>query len=469
MLAFAPTPSAHSTSRSGDIHSSAESLRDAINRSQALIEFELDGTIIHANDNFLSLMGYTLEEVQGRHHRIFCDPAEAASTQYQSFWTSLARGDFRSECFKRVTKMGREVWIQATYNPVFDESGRPVRVVKFATDVSAQEAHRRRADLLSLATDHAGVSVTITDAQGLIEYVNPGFTQLTGFDADEVVGQKPGVLLQGADTDPETVRHIRECLAARRPFQTDILNYRKDGTPYWISLAIDPVFDRSGTLTHLVATSTDISEVKLHALETDARLHAIGESNAAIEWDASGRPTHVNTFLAQKAGYPDEASCLRAARPLSSYLTPHASNELGAGRSVQLDLPFATPHGAPFLIAATVSPIFDVTGALTKTVAIGSDSAQRSVVVTQTRDAMSDLLGRITGIVASINDISRQTNLLSLNAAIEAARAGEHGRGFAVVADEVRKLSGRASEAAGQIGELTKEVGAQIDTLSAQL
>ena len=115
---------------------------DAIGRSQAVIEFELDGTIITANANFLAAMGYSLSEIQGRHHRLFVDPADANSAAYAAFWDALRRGEFKAAEFRRIAKDGREIWIQATYNPVFDPNGRPLKIVKSATDVTAM-VHRR--------------------------------------------------------------------------------------------------------------------------------------------------------------------------------------------------------------------------------------------------------------------------------------------------------------------------------------
>lgn len=111
---------------------------DALNRSQAIIEFEPDGTILTANENFLGVVGYTLEEIAGRHHSIFVAEETVASEAYRQFWQSLGEGEFRSDEFPRVNKAGEVFWIQATYNPVLDGQGRVFKVVKFATDITAQ-------------------------------------------------------------------------------------------------------------------------------------------------------------------------------------------------------------------------------------------------------------------------------------------------------------------------------------------
>lgn len=120
---------------------------NAINRSQAVIHFKLDGTILDANDNFLNAMGYSLEEIKGQHHSLFVEAHYRTSSDYRQFWNDLGNGDFKSGEFKRIANGGREVWIQASYNPIFDASGRPFKVVKFATDITAQVQERqRRAD-----------------------------------------------------------------------------------------------------------------------------------------------------------------------------------------------------------------------------------------------------------------------------------------------------------------------------------
>ena len=118
--------------------SDARSILNALEKSQAIIEFDLEGRILHANENFLKAMGYQPYEIVGQHHRMFVTKAEAGSTEYKQFWRNLAAGNFDQRQYKRVAKGGREIWIEATYNPVL-EGGRPHKVVKFATDITAMK------------------------------------------------------------------------------------------------------------------------------------------------------------------------------------------------------------------------------------------------------------------------------------------------------------------------------------------
>ncbi|MEO0337496.1 MAG: PAS domain S-box protein, partial [Pseudomonadota bacterium] len=251
-----------------------ESKINAISKSQAVIEFHLDGTIITANENFLGAVQYSLEEIQGQHHRIFCDKEYVKSDEYKEFWQNLAKGQFASGEFKRFAKNGDEIWINASYNPVFDADGKPYKVVKFASDITEQVKIRETAEILSLVANETDNSVIICDNLGQIEYVNPGFTKLTGYALDECKGKKPGHLLQGKHTDPETKERIREKLAKQEPFYDEIVNYNKQGESYWISLAINPVFDADGNLDKFISIQTNITETKNQQLDFNCKLEA---------------------------------------------------------------------------------------------------------------------------------------------------------------------------------------------------
>ena len=157
---------------------------EAINRSQCVIEFQTDGTILSANDNFLSMMGYELDEIVGKHHSMFAEPEFAAHNDYKAFWDALGRGEYQAAEFKRLGKNGREVWIQASYNPIFDDQGKPYKVVKFATDVT--ERKMTEAMIASQAVVEFAVDGTILAA-------NEKFLSMMGYELDEIVGKHHGI------------------------------------------------------------------------------------------------------------------------------------------------------------------------------------------------------------------------------------------------------------------------------------
>ncbi len=210
----------------------------------------------------------------------------------------------------RIGKGGREVWIQASDNPVFDVDGKPFKVVKYATDISEQVRLRKEASMLSLVANETDNSVVITDAQGRIEYVNAGFTRLTGYTAEEALGRKPGELLHGKQSDADAKRRIREKLAAQQPFSEEILHYAKAGDSYWILLAVNPVFDARRQLTKFVSIQTDITQGKLKQIDFSARLDAISRSSAMIEFTPDGHLVTANAKLCTTMGYTlDELNC----------------------------------------------------------------------------------------------------------------------------------------------------------------
>ena len=275
----------------------------ALDRSQAVVEFTLDGTITDANPNFLAIAGYTIDEIKGKHHSLFVDPAEHGGKAYKKFWKDLAVGEVQEGEFRRFSKDGAEVWLQATYNPIFDGNGKPFKVVKFATNVSEQVALRRTAETLSLVANETDNSVIITDANGLIEYVNPGFNKLTGYSFDEVRGKKPSEFLQGKYTNPETVNEIRAKLAAKQPFYAEILNYDKQGNTWWIALAINPVFGKNGELEKFVSIQTNINETKLEQQAFNCKFDAVDRMNAIIEFTPEGVVVNANENFLKATGY----------------------------------------------------------------------------------------------------------------------------------------------------------------------
>ena len=433
------------------------SMWTAINRSQAVIEFTVDGKILNANDNFLNAMGYSLDEIKGKHHRIFCEPEYADSLAYRDFWKRIGSGEFESGEFKRFGKGNKEIWIQGAYNPVFDRHQRVTKVVKFATDITSQIKQQEEFQLLSLVANETDNSVIITDVAGCIEYVNPGFTKLTGYTKDEVLGKRPGNVLQGPHTDRDTVGRIRHNIAKREPFYEEILNYKKSGQPHWISLAINPVFDESGKLARFVSIQANINDTKLASLEFNSRLKAISASGAIAEWNAAGELTETNEFLSNLVGTHMVGN--------SKYQLDHFADDreiqcLNSGNIVKRVVTWPDGAGCDLTLEASISAIRDLDNNISKFVMFGIDATARQRAIQDgTERALKETVAssaKVAQAVSTIDAISQQTKLLALNATIEAARAGESGKGFAVVASEVKELSSRSAVAAKEIDSVVQ-------------
>ncbi|MGM0691313.1 MAG: PAS domain S-box protein [Pseudomonadota bacterium] len=335
----------------------------------------------------------------------------------------------------------------------------------FARDITDQVEQREKMRLLSLVADETNNSVIITDADGRIEYVNRGFTSLTGYESAEVLGERPGDLLQGDDTDPADVDRVRKGLASGEPFYEEILNYDKWGKSYWISLVINPVRDERGRVVRYISIQANITNRKRDNLENEVKLDAIRRTQAVVELDAEGKPLSCNQVLIDWLGVESERKALELAR-IREQVKDADWKKLAARTSITNTLRLARPDGEMLDLEVMLNPVVNESGKLVKLIAYGTDVSERNRMVDHTRTALEGVLDRIGGIVKSIDGIADQTNLLSLNAAIEAARAGPHGRGFAVVAEEVRALAKRSSVSVGEIGDLLEQTRHTTDELS---
>jgi methyl-accepting chemotaxis protein len=440
---------------------------EAIGRSQAVISFDLGGNILTANPNFLNAVGYGEGEVIGRHHSMFMPPGEAESAGYKQFWAALNRGEYQAGEFRRVGRGGREVWIQASYNPIFDLNGQPIKVVKYATDVTEEVARRTTMSQLSLVANGTDNSVIITDAQRRIEYVNAGFERMTGYKAADAIGMSPGKILQGAHTDPETVKRIRSKLDRGEAFYEEILNYTRDGRAYWISLAINPVFDRNGQIERFVSIQANIDATKQKALEFTTKLNSIGASNAMAEWTLEGGLSSANAALTAW-GAQTQGVDVAFERIIAS----DDAVRVRSGESLRREIAWPRQAGDTLALDAVFSVIRDLQGKPVSVLMCGIDVSDRRRAVDETSLAMKDVLQssqRIADIVSYIDNIAFQTNILALNAAVEAARAGDAGKGFAVVAAEVRTLAHQSAESARGITRLVSESRERMATLSQSL
>jgi len=404
----------------------------AISKSQAVIEFGLDGIIQTANDNFLKTLGYTLEEIRGKHHRIFCDSTYTGSQEYRTFWEKLNRGEFDSGEYKRIGKGGKEVWIQASYNPIFDLNGKPSKVVKYASDISAQKM--KDAQLAALSKAQAVIDFT---PDGMVLDANDNFLKTLNYRLDEIKNKHHSMFCS-----PEYVKTPKYkefwLKLANGEFQSDqFLRVAKGGKQVWIQASYNPVFDLTGKVFKVVKYATDITEQKNAQVELIKALSETAQQLAAAA-------AELNATSTQMSSNAEKSTTVANA-------TAAASEEVSQGvRTVATN----TEE-----MSAAIKEIARNAAEASTTSATTLRQAQATNTTITKLGASSQEIGNVIKVISSI---AQQTNLLALNATIEAARAGDAGRGFAVVANEVKELAKQTAKATEDI--TNKITGIQQDS-----
>ncbi|MGD1954663.1 MAG: PAS domain S-box protein [Sphingomonadales bacterium] len=438
------------------------------------LEQALDGVVKIDESNIVTffnaaaekLWGYSRDEVIGQNVKMLV-PAEMQSNHDSFVNRNRDTGEDKIVGIAREVpvyrKDGSQLWGQLSLSKVLVDG--KITYTAFVKDVTESRAQREQIQTLSLVANETDNSVVITTADGLIEYVNPGFERMTGFSVEEVMGKKPGDVLQGADTDPQTVANIRAKLAAKMPFYDEILNYTKTGEPYWISLSINPVLNEDGEVHRFISIQANVTETKTAALETRARMQCIEQANAVVEWSPRGDVLSFNDFFHDiTSGMGKEA--LHQHFALDRLLSTDDKTKLLNGASVSTDVQCETADGHDAWLSATFMPLTDYSGQVTRLVMYATDSTARRTAIQSTTTLMRDVLQQIDGVADEINAVTSQTHLLSLNATIEASRAGNAGKGFAVVADEVRALAGRTGASTSEIAKLITSTQGKIDELA---
>jgi methyl-accepting chemotaxis protein len=497
----------------------------ALRKSHAVIEFKTDGTIITANENFLNAMGYSLEDVAGKHHSMFVDPAERSAASYQEFWHTLAAGKCRAAEFKRLAKGGREIWIQACYNPILDDNGRAYKIVKVATDITARKIASMESQGKVDAIDRSQAVIEFA-MDGTIMHANGNFLEAMGYTLAEIKNRHHSMFVTPEERDGVAYRDFWARLN-RGEFQAgEYKRHAKGGREIWILATYNPVMDEQGRPFKVVKFATDITQQKLRNSDLEGQIKAIHKSQAVIEFNMDGTIRTANNNFLSTLGYRAEEvqgqhhgifvdPAERAAPDYREFWAALNRGEYRAGEFRRIGR-----DGREVWIQASYNPILDLNGrpykvvkyatditlqatarlraerarALIQSVAAGSEQmnasireisetmvksrvtasdavtqvdsadlqAQRLTAAAQSMDGITELIGNITG----------QINLLALNATIESARAGEAGRGFAVVASEVKSLANQAKQATDRISgeiaslsDISKDVVMSLNTI----
>ncbi len=381
----------------------------AIDRSQAVIEFDMGGHVLTANANFLDALGYTLPEIQGKHHGMFLTRTEREDPGYTLFWDKLNAGTFMTGQFKRIAKNGQDIWIEATYNPILDRNGKPFKIVKFAIDVTREKME---------FSDLHGQVGAINKSQAVIQFdlggniltANQNFLDAVGYRLDEIQGRHHGMFVPPEERGSSAYAAFWEKLNRGEYQAAQFRRIGKNGREIWIEASYNPILDLNGKPIKIVKYAIDVT--------AQAQLFAnlatmIGEVNTAV--------AHSSSQAELAAGTSSVA--------FGNVQTMAASAEELAVSAREIATMMVRSNEATQAAQAQASAAEDATLRLSET---------------------SSSMG---GIVELIRNIASQINLLALNATIEAARAGDLGKGFAVVACEVKNLASQARAATDRIAE----------------
>ncbi|OCX64483.1 hypothetical protein BFP70_10560 [Thioclava sp. SK-1] len=445
---------------------------DAMNASSAVIEFDMEGNIIYANDNFLSATGYSAEELRGQHHRIFMDPDELSGAEYKTFWQNLGRGEFIRGEFRRKKKNGDTLWLSASYNPMRDVDGNLIKVIKFASDITKI----KRTNL-----DNAGQMNALDASQAVIEFdpkgkilkANDNFLSAVGYSLSEIVGKHHSIFVAPEERETSDYTKFWADLGAGVFKDGEYRRIRNDGSDVFIQATYNPIVDGKGRVYKVVKFASDITQRKKAiagfqtVIEKMSHGDLTGRMNEAVPADLERLREALNASMSKTATLVGSIVASAETLMTESGSLTNAAADLGHRTESQAASLEQTAAAIEELASSVKSSAMGAKDAA-KTVGTAKDrSVAGRAVVQQTITAMTEIANSsqsISRITSVIDDIAFQTNLLALNAGVEAARAGETGRGFAVVASEVRALAQRSSDAAREIATLIETSEKQVQS-----
>lgn len=447
----------------------AKAVLAALGRSLAIIEFDTSGKILSANENFCAAMGYTADQLIGKHHSMFCEPSYANSDDYRQFWKNLAAGRFDKRQYKRIANGGQEVWIEASYNPVM-AGGSVKSVVKLATVIT--ETKRK-------ASEDAGKLEAISRVQAIIEFTptgniitaNQNFLDAVGYKLEEIQGKHHRIFCENSVRNDPSYNEFWKTLAGGTFTAAEYKRLSKSGKPIWIQASYNPIFDENGKVFKIVKYATDVTDRVVAVDDIAASLTALSNGDLTGTISVPFTPTlekvrhDLNASLEKLQGAMRDVAKSTSSITMGAREISDATDNL-ARRTEQQAAALEQTSAALHEITRTVAQNAERAEESGRLVAnTKADAEQSGLIVGKAIDAMgriSQSSNEIGNIIGVIDDIAFQTNLLALNAGVEAARAGEAGKGFAVVAQEVRELAQRSANAAKEIKTLINTSASQV-------
>jgi len=429
--------------------SESENMLSALNRSQAIIEFDIQGNVLKANDNFLKATGYSAEEVQNRHHSLFCDPEYANSNDYKNFWAKLGRGEFETGEFRRLGKGGKEIWILASYNPVQNESGQFYKVIKIATDITQSKAELKvRQDIMNLTS-----IVSEGDLRGDIMNVNEKFCQVSKYSKEELIG-KPHNTTRHPDMPKEVFKEMWATIGRGKIFRGVVKNRAKDGSPYYVDAVIAPIMGDNGKPKKYLGVRYDITNLEIERQNMKGVLSAIDSSFAYIEFDVNGHVVKFNKNFQDTMGYdikevegkPHSQFCD------SDYVRSTEYNEfwpdLRAGKSKTGIFKRIAKGGREVWLQAAYSPVMDEVGRVIKVIKIATDVTEQQKMIFSIQETATTLAGASSELTATATELSNNASKTSQESIQASAASEQVSAGVQTVATNVEEMVASIKEIA---------------------
>ncbi len=408
-------------------HGDLDAIYQALDRVQATVEFDLDGNVIAANENFLHTFGYEADEVVGQHHRMFCDPSYAASPEYAEFWRKLGRGEFHAAEFKRLAKGGREIWLRASYNPVLDDDGKPFKVVKFATDVTAEKLRNAEFEGKVKAIDRVQAVIEF-ELDGTVITANENFLGVFGYGLEEVVGKHHRMFCDPDYVASPEYAELWRKLGRGEYKAAEFKRLAKGGKEIWLQASYNPILDADGRPFKIVKFATDVTASKLQTAEFEGKVKAIDRAQATIEFELDGTVITANENFLGIFGYRLDDVVGKHHRifcePGYAESPEYAQfwQKLGRGEYEAGEFKRISKDGADVWLQASYNPIVDIEGRPLKVVKFASDITQEvekrslalremSTPVTKIWDGV--LFAPIVGIVDSKRSVDIMNKALS--------------------------------------------------------
>src|SRR6218665_2157347 len=478
---------------------------DAIDSSYSFVEFDTRGNVLTANNNFLNIFEYSLDDIKGKHHRLFVDKMYAGSSEYTRFWENLANNKEQIGQFMRIARSGKEIWLQSVYSPVKDEMGRIIKVVKIATDVTSQAIASINMAALQSTVNASFASVEF-DSKGNILGANDNFVKTLGYNnPKEMIGNHHSMFVDAVYRRSPEYKKFWDDLANGITQEGQFKRITRDGKDVWIQAAYTPVKDNSGRIFKVIKIATDITGQKEVLFNVQRLVEAAGKEGNLVE-RISNKNVDVN-LLELVEGVNNLMDILSKpigiVQELAHMVASSAEEMMAKGDQMQRntqEMASAIQQMAEGAqqqaqqtdeVSKLVDGVLKAAGEMSTKSEIINKAAERGqessnsglitikkvvenmneiqdsakstsnsiVVLTQRSEEIANTLNVIT-------DIASQTNLLALNAAIEAARAGDAGRGFAVVAEEIRKLAEDSRKSATDIAKGIREVQKDVTSAS---